>query len=187
MDVSYCLVTAVAQSEMYIVDDFKAGGTKVTALPTHHTLYFENIYSENQDHRTQKVLQKADPFTTEQLGNVEAEIFHLGPLLADDMSLEFIRHLSQKGRISLDVQGYLREVQGQDVIAIDWPEKQEALAYVDIFKANESELEVLTGTADIQSGAKILAGWGVKEVVITLGSMGSVIYTDGGVLQHTGL
>jgi sugar/nucleoside kinase (ribokinase family) len=179
MDVNYGLVTAVAQSEMYIVQDLKADGTQVTALPTHHTLYFENFYSENQDHRTQRVLQKADHFEVEELLNVEAHIFHLGPLLADDMSLEFIRQLSQKGRISLDVQGYLREVQRHDVVAIDWPAKQEALACVDICKANESELEVLTGTTDIHSGAKILAGWGVKEVVITLGSMGSVIYTNG--------
>ena len=30
----------------------------------------------------------------------------------------------------------------------------------------------------IHEGAKVLAEWGVKEVVVTLGSMGSVIYAD---------
>ncbi|MBC7422717.1 MAG: ribokinase, partial [Ferruginibacter sp.] len=44
--------------------------------------------------------------------------------------------------------------------------------------ANEAEMEVLTGHTDIQLGAKMLSGWGVKEVVITLGSLGSVIYAD---------
>ena len=54
-----------------------------------------------------------------------------------------------------------------------------ASEYVDILKVNEQELEVLTGIADIREGAKILAAWGVKEVVVTLGSVGSVIYTGG--------
>ena len=39
-------------------------------------------------------------------------------------------------------------------------------------------MEVLTGITDIQQGCKILSEWGVKEVVITLGSKGSVIYED---------
>jgi sugar/nucleoside kinase (ribokinase family) len=64
-------------------------------------------------------------------------------------------------------------------VAIDWADKREALQYIDILKANEHETEVLTGSKDIREGARILADWGVKEVVLTLGSMGSVIYTGG--------
>ena len=180
MDVSYKLVTSLGQTEMAVVDELRAGGTDVTAFTSTHSVYFENSYSGiNQDHRTQRVLQKADAFTIEQLQDVEAEIFHLGPLLADDLSLEVIKYLAHKGKISLDAQGYLREVRNYEVYAIDWPQKQEALQYVSILKANEYELEVLTGETDIKAGALILAGWGVKEVVITLGSMGSVIYADG--------
>ena len=39
-------------------------------------------------------------------------------------------------------------------------------------------MTVLTGQSDIRKGAKTLAGWGVGEVIVTLGSMGSVIYSD---------
>ncbi len=178
-DVHYTLVTALARQEMSFVTDLRAKGIEVNALAGTHTVYFENSYPENQDHRTQRVLQKADPFTIEQLSNIQARIFHLGPLLAGDMSVELISALAGRGMISLDVQGFLREVRDENVYAVDWAAKNEALSYISILKANESEMEVLTGHTDVQTGAKILSGWGVKEVVITLGSLGSVIYKAG--------
>jgi len=179
MGVKYTLVTALAEKESYIVSDLRAKGIEIKLLPSAHTVYFENIYTKDQDHRVQKVTQKADPFTVEQLLGVEARIFHLGPLLADDMPVELIRTLSQRGMVSLDVQGYLRKVQNTDVCPIEWPAKKEALRYVSILKANESEMLVLTGNEDVRESARILHDWGVKEVVITLGSRGSVIYKEG--------
>jgi len=176
MNVKYTLVTALAESEMHVVEELRAKGIEVNVLPSEHTVYFENIYSENQDHRTQRVLQKADPFTVEQLLNINARIFHLGPLLADDIPVELIRALAAKGKVSLDVQGYLRKVENKQVIPIDWQAKKEGLQYIQTLKANESEMEVLTGIKDVRKGAQVLYDWGVKEVVITLGSMGSVIY-----------
>lgn len=178
MDVNYILVTALGMKEMDIVSDLRAKGIEVNVLPSVSTVYFENIYTMNQDHRIQRVLQKADPFTAEQLLPVDAKIFHLGPLLADDIPLDLIRALSGRGLVSLDVQGYLRKVENKDVCAIDWPAKKEALQYVDILKANEWEMLVLTGNKDVRQSARTLADWGVKEVVITLGSRGSVIYKD---------
>jgi sugar/nucleoside kinase (ribokinase family) len=176
MEVDYTLVTALAAEQMSSVSALRAKGIDVNVLPSMHTVYFENIYSENMDHRTQRVLQTADPFTVEQLVDIQARIFHLGPLLADDIPVELIRDLSHRGIVSLDVQGYLRKVENKNVLAIDWADKREALQYIDILKANEYEMEVLTGTSDVREGAKILYDWGVKEVLITLGSQGSVIY-----------
>lgn len=178
-DVRYTLVTALARQEMSFVTDLRAKGIEVNALVSTHTVYFENSYPENQDHRTQRVLQKADPFTIEQLSNIQARVYHLGPLLAGDMSVELISALAGRGMISLDVQGFLREVRDENVYAVDWAAKNEALSYISILKANESEMEVLTGHTDVRTGAKILSDWGVKEVVITLGSLGSVIYKAG--------
>lgn len=40
-------------------------------------------------------------------------------------------------------------------------------------------MEVLTGQTDIKQAAQQLAEWGVKEVLITLGSLGSIIYAEG--------
>lgn len=176
-DIRYKLVTALAPGDMPSVYDLQSKGIDVTVFPSAHTVFFENIYSENQDNRTQRVIRQADPFSASQLANISADVFHLGPLLAGDIPIDVIRALSEKGKVSIDAQGYLREVRGQKVFAIDWPEKKEALRYVHTLKVNESEMAVLTGGNDVHKSAKILADWGVKEVVITLGSMGSVIYS----------
>jgi sugar/nucleoside kinase (ribokinase family) len=175
-DIDFTLVTAIAESEMAVADDLRSKGIDVKVLPSKHSVYFENIYGENQDNRTQRVLAKADPFTVNQLEDTEAGIFHLGTLLADDFSLEVVKYLSEKGLVSVDSQGYLREVREQNVYAIDWAGKEEALQYIHFLKANEHEMEVLTGYSDVISAAKQLYAWGVKEVLITLGSLGSVIY-----------
>lgn len=174
----YKLVTALAASELQAVEDIRAKGIEVKVIPSRKTVYFENVYGENQNNRTQRVLAKADPFTVEGLQEVEANIFHLGSLLSDDFSLEVIRYLSTKGRLSVDAQGYLREVRGEKVYPIDWQDKKEALQYIDILKVNEHEMEVLTGYNVPELAALRLAEWGVKEVLITLGSLGSLIYAE---------
>ena len=115
----------------------------------------------------------------EQLKNITAHIFHLGSLLADDFSLDVVKYLSTKGILAVDAQGYLREVRGEKVYPVDWTEKVEALKYIDILKVNEHEMEVLTGQGEVRQAALQLAEWGVKEVLVTLGSLGSVIYAEG--------
>jgi sugar/nucleoside kinase (ribokinase family) len=179
LDIGYRLVTALAEADMPSVDELRSKGIRVISLPSEQTVFFENKYSEDQDKRTQRVLGQADPFSVSQLTGIGADVFHLGPLLAGDIPPELIRSLAKKGKVSLDAQGYLREVKGTRVHATDWPDKEEALRYVHTLKVNESEMAVLTGQKDVREGARILAGWGVKEVVITLGSMGSVIYSAG--------
>jgi sugar/nucleoside kinase (ribokinase family) len=173
------LVTALAQSEVAAVEEIRAKGIEVKLLPSRHSVYFENKYGENSDNRTQRVLAKADPFRVADLEDVVAQYYHLGTLLSDDFSLDVIKYLSGKGVLSVDAQGYLREVRGENVYAVDWADKVEALKYIDILKVNEHEMEVLTGCTDPREAAVSLARSGVKEVLLTLGSMGSLIYAEG--------
>lgn len=179
LDVRFTLVTATGAEEQPIINDLKNKGISVNHISSAHTVYFENIYSENQNHRTQRVTQKADPFSLSCVESIAAKIFHLGPLLSDDIPIDIIRQLAQKAIVSLDAQGYLREVRDEQVFYADWAQKKEALPYVHILKANEFEMEALTGCTDVYQGARALADFGVKEVVITLGDQGSVIYVDG--------
>lgn len=175
----FLLVTSLAESEMAAVDDIRGKGVAVKVLPSRNSVYFENIYGENQNNRKQRVLAKADPFTVEGLKDVDARIYHLGSLLADDFPLELVKYLSTKGVLSVDAQGYLREVRGDKVYPVDWADKREALKYITVLKVNEHESEVLTGEKDPYTAARILADWGVKEVLLTLGSNGSLIYAGG--------
>lgn len=178
-NVSFQLVTKLGESEMQSVEDMRKAGIDVQVYPSRHTVYFENKYGENQNDRTQRVLERADPFTIDEMQEVDAGVYHLGSLLSDDFSIDVVKYLSTKGRISIDAQGYLREVRGEKVYPIDWTEKREILAHTDIIKVNEHEMEVITGFTDPRAAALRLAEWGVKEVCVTLGSEGSIILADG--------
>ena len=96
---------------------------------------------------------------------------------------DLIRYLSTKGLVSLDVQGVLRRVENTNVLACDWEEKEACLKYVDILKVNEHEMHVLTGETEVLAAARRLEGWGVREVVITEGSLGSFIYAEGKLVE----
>ena len=178
-NVSFQLVTKLGEGEMKSVEDMRQAGIDVQVYPSSHTVYFENKYGDNQNDRTQRVLERADPFAVDEMREVNAGVYHLGSLLSDDFSTEVVKYLSTKGRISIDAQGYLREVRGEKVYPIDWAEKLEILAHTDIIKVNEHEMEVITGFTDPRAAAKCLAEWGVKEVCVTLGSEGSIILAEG--------
>ncbi len=176
--VSYQLVTKVGQGQMGEVEKMRRDGVDTICYPSRHTVYFENKYGEDSNSRTQRVLAKADPFTVEEMRPLEARIFHLGTLLADDFSPEVVKYLATKGLVSIDVQGYLREVVGENVRATTWKHQEEILAVTSILKLNEHEMEVVTNSTDPRTVAQKLAAQGVREVVVTLGSYGSLIYAD---------
>ncbi|GAB4052395.1 PfkB family carbohydrate kinase [Spirosoma litoris] len=178
-DIEYKLITALAQQDYHIVDGLQAEGVDVDILPSKHTVYFQNSYSDDQNHREQQVLQKAAPFRLSKMPTIDAKLFHLGPLLADDIPINVIEDLSKRGIVSLDIQGYLRRVRNKRVVYQDWIHKKYILPYISILKANEFEMEVVTGQKNAWDGAMYLADLGVREVIITLGSEGSLIYTEG--------
>lgn len=176
--VAYQLVTKVGQGQMHEVERLRQAGVDTICYPSRHTVYFENRYGIDSNNRTQRVLAKADPFTLEEVRPLEARVFHLGTLLADDFPPEVVEHLAGKGLVSIDVQGYLREVVADKVRATVWNDQQRILAATSIIKLNEHEMEVVAGSSDPHVVARTLAAQGVKEVVITLGSYGSMIYAD---------
>ena len=177
-DVTFSLVTAMDPTEKEPVEKMLKAGIDVSMNASRNTVFFENIYGENQNERKQRVLAKADPFTIQQLEHVDAKVFHLGSLLADDFPTEVVEYLSSKGRVSIDVQGYLREVRDEKVYPIDWKEKLKVLKHTYYLTVNETEMETITGLKDAHEAAKLIHAWGVTEVIITLGSEGSLVYVD---------
>lgn len=176
-DVSFGVITATGDDLEHEVEKLRQAGIDITNFNSPASVYFENSYGRNMNNRRQRVMSKASPFTIEKLSQAEAEVFHLGTLLQDDFSPEVVEYLASKGRVCVDVQGYLREVRGQRVYAVDWPDKLRVLKHTDILKVNEHEIDVLTdGERDLQRAARLIAKWGVREVLVTLGSYGSIIY-----------
>ena len=178
--ISYQIVTAIAQKDSEVIEKMRADGIEVMNFGSKETVFFENIYGANKNERTQRVMAKSNPFTAAQMEGLQpARIYHLGTLLSDDFSPEAVAELAKKGKISIDIQGYLREVRDQYVYPCDWKEKKEVLAMTDILKLNEYEMEAATGQKDPRQVARTIASWGVREVVLTFGSYGSLIYAGG--------
>ncbi len=178
-EVSFQLVTKVGEESMPEIEKMRDAGIDVLCFPSRHSVYFENKYGADTNRRTQRVLAKADPFTLKEVESLEAKVFHLGSLLADDFPVEVVEALSSKGLISIDVQGYLRNVQGESVHACQWKGKEKVLAMTDILKLNEYEMQVITDSNDPHTVARKLSDLGVREVVLTFGNYGSLIYSNG--------
>lgn len=173
------LITTIGDEDHGLVDAMRATGIDVHSLPSRHTVAFENRYGADQNDREQWVRHKSSPFRLEHMPTVTAKFVHLGPLLDDDIPLSLLKTLAQTSRVSLDVQGYLRTVQHHKVVHRDWAAKKEVLPLVHILKANEMEMRLVTGQDKPREGARYLADLGVEEVVITLGSQGSLVYSEG--------
>ena len=175
---SFHLVTSVSKEVMPEVEKLRQAGIQVTAYESETNVFFENAYGKNMDNRTQRVLAKSEPFTIEQLKDAEAKVFHLGTLLADDFAPDVVEYLSAKGDVSIDVQGYMRYVEGEQVKSTEWGDKRRLLKHTAILKVNEFEYQSLTGLTDPHEAAEQIHDWGVREVIVTLGGGGSLIFAD---------
>ena len=178
-NVKYKLIASLAEKDLKAVEDIRNLGIEVEVVNSKETVFFENIYGNNQNNRKQRVNALADPFTVEDVKEVQAKYICLGSLLPDDFPLEVVKYLSNKGAVVMDAQGYLRNVKDGKVFPCDWNNKFEFFKYIDILKVNEYEVEVLTGKKDLHQAASQLAEWGIKEVLLTLGSFGSIVLVDG--------
>ncbi|SFG64190.1 PfkB family carbohydrate kinase [Prevotella sp. KH2C16] len=177
--VSFELVTKVGDDALGEVGKMRKAGIEVVASHSRKTVCFENKYGENANHRTQRVLAEADGFTLEEVRPLEARVFHLGPLLKGDFPTEVVRTLKAKALVSIDIQGYLREVREKKVVAAEWKEKEAVLRLTDIVKLNQYEMATVSLLTDPRSVARELAGYGIREVLLTFGSEGSLILKDG--------
>ena len=165
----------------HLLEELNSRGITVFWKESPETTQFENSYQRDRlDSRQQRVQAVASPFTPSDLGQIQARIFHLGALTNQEMSLEFLQTVyATPALISLDGQGFLRQVINQTVQATDWAEKIPGLSGVDILKVDIQEAQLLSGKPAIEPAAIALSQWGVREVLITAGSQGSWVYQSG--------
>lgn len=176
------VVTKVALNDRAsLLSEFEDRGIAVFCQESEVTHTFENSYTkDNPDGRCQKVTAVASPFRTFEMEPISAAYFHLGPLTKHDLSIELLRRLAESGStISADVQGFVRNVVGGKVESCDWEEKSEGLSLINVLKASQSEARILSGEDDLEAAAIRLAGYGPKQIIVTLGSQGSLIYAGG--------
>jgi sugar/nucleoside kinase (ribokinase family) len=156
---------------------------QVVGLPLVHTKAPRTIefgIENDGDRRRLVIAEPGDPFTPadvrDWLGSalVGHDWVHAGALTRADFPAETLAALRRGRRLSLDGQGLVRSA-GKGEVVLDADHDPEVLRHVDLLKLSEEETEAL----GIETDERSLASLGVKEIVVTLGKAGVVVYADG--------
>jgi sugar/nucleoside kinase (ribokinase family) len=133
-------------------------------------------FSYESERRTMTVEAIADPWTPDQLVGPLKDVrwVHVAPLARSDFPAETLAALARGRRVSLDGQGLVRPAR-IGPLTLDADYDTALLRSVSILKISEEEAELLVDGYD----ERALARLGVREVVVTLGSQGCIVFADG--------
>jgi sugar/nucleoside kinase (ribokinase family) len=162
-------VTRLSREDLKVVEALEALGVDVFPEITPSSTRLRLEYpGANPDERRIYVEATAGSFTTTQVAGIEAAAAVIGASFRGEVGLDVVRCLKQKGsRIALDVQGFVRIVRDGCLIADTWPEEKDILACLQMLKADAVEAEIITGSGDLHTAARMLHELGPEEVVLT--------------------
>jgi sugar/nucleoside kinase (ribokinase family) len=127
--------------------------------------------------RTMTVDAVGEPWTTDEPQGMllrRVEWLHVAPLLRSDFDAAALERLGAGRRLLLDAQGLVR-VPEVGPLKLDANYDPDVLRHVSILKVSEEEAHVLVGDASPEALAELV----VPEIVLTLGSAGSVVIVRG--------
>ena len=120
----------------------------------------------------------AGAFAPEELPDVKARIYVVASIIAGEVELPLLKELARRGPVAIDVQGFVRVREGDDLVFRPWSDMEEGLAHVTYLKTDRAEAELLTGESDLRVAARRLAEFGPSEIVITESS-GVTVFAGG--------
>jgi sugar/nucleoside kinase (ribokinase family) len=127
------------------------------------------------DRRSMVVDEVGPAWSVADLRGLErADWVHVGALARSDFPAETLAALARDRHVSFDGQGLVRPAR-TGPLQLDGDYDPEVLRHVNVLKLAEEEAHVLVGEPD--EGA--LQSLAVPEVVVTLGSRGSLVLADG--------
>ncbi len=181
------VVTNLAREDWHVVEELQQMGVTVLARASEHSTCLRLIYpSLNLDERTIELASQADPFTVDQIQDLQARAFIVGASLRGEVPTEVVAALAAKGTwIALDVQGFLRIAQDGTLTSDGWQDRASVLKHATILKTDAVEAKLLTGEDDRRLAAHKLATYGPREVLLTH-SGGVMVYHQGD-LGHDGV
>lgn len=168
---SVAAVTRLAEKDSERLSEFTIPKEDIYAVWCENSTTMKNVYlTPDKERRNSSCLSVGTPFELSDIPNeISADIYHFAGLVYGDFPNEMIKECAKKGKIAVDVQTCLRHVNTKtgEMYFEDWADKKEMLPYIDFLKTDAAEAEIMSGTADRYEAAKILYGWGAKEVLIT--------------------
>lgn len=161
--------TKLSPVDANVEERFAGSGADVYWKPSAQTCSIRNQYfTADKEKRACTSMGVCDPFTFEELPDVDAAIYHFAGLVYGDFDGTLFAETAKHGKVAVDVQCLLRHVQPDKTMAFyDWAEKKKYLPCIDYLKTDAAEAEILTGLTNRVEAAKLLHSWGAKEVLIT--------------------
>lgn len=179
LGVRVAVVTRLHPDDFSLLEDLEREGVQVFATPAPETSGIANFYdSADMERRVCKPLGFAGPFRPEEVPDLPAQIYAVVSIIAGEVDLPLLKSLARRGPVALDVQGFVRVREGDDLVFRPWPEMEEGLSHVTYLKVDRAEAELLTGQIDLQEAARELARHGPREVVLTQ-SAGVTVFASG--------
>jgi sugar/nucleoside kinase (ribokinase family) len=155
-----------------LVPPLAALGIPITVVDAERTASFGLEY-DGEVRRTE-MLAVGDPWRPTDVERVSEEWVHVAPLAKSDFPAETLAALASGRRVSYDGQGLVRAAEVGPV-HLDPDYDPGVLRHVSFLKLAEEEADAILPEVTEKS----VFALGVEEVVVTLGSRGSVVYTDG--------
>jgi len=164
-------LTKVAKQDEERLSAFTLPKEDIYCITSNRSTDMMNQYlTPEKERRISACTSKGDPFTIEDMPEgLSADIYHFAGLIFGDFDNDMMKALSKKGAIAVDVQACLRNRNDADgsLFFKDWAHKEEMLPYITYLKTDAAEAEIMTGLTDRKEAAKMLFGWGAKEIMIT--------------------
>jgi sugar/nucleoside kinase (ribokinase family) len=175
------VVTRLAAEDRRVVAALEAAGIDVYAENTPSSTLMRLEYpTANPDERILRVAATAGSITEDQVRDLDARAFVISPSIRGEVPVDVIRTIRETGAlIGADAQGFVRVRDADGSLHHrEWPERDQVLSLVDVFKADVVEAEFLAGESGLERAATMLAALGPREVVITHKD-GLLILADG--------
>ena len=157
-----------AKEDAEVPAAFRQAAEDMAILPTPATTLMRNQYfTADRERRKAECAAQSSPVLPEEVPDVPCRLTHLAGLLYGDFPNALIEFLKAKGKLTADIQGFLRHNENGSLVFHDWADKRKYLPYFDILKTDAAEAEILTGLSDRAAAARQLIDWGVPEVLIS--------------------
>ena len=177
MGLKTLVITRLAAEEMGVVAAARRRGVDVQAIETPCSTLLSLVYpGDNPDERTIYLTSSAGPFTEQDVAGAcgHCGVICIAASLRGEVPLAVVQCLVRSGgRLSLDLQGYLRVDRAGILVNEAWPEAAEYLRLATYLKADIVEAAALTGETDPVHAAQALAGFGPSEIIVTSARRGN--------------
>jgi sugar/nucleoside kinase (ribokinase family) len=171
------VVTNLADRDSALADLLSSAGISVQHGNSDATTEFVNHVSG--DERRQELLSCAASISKTQLGQITADHVHLGPLHPLDIEPPALMSLQDVERVSIDIQGYTRKIEGVDVRAGVSGHLRHALDVAEIVKASREETEAVVDFFGEELGA-LMEECGIEQWLTTDGANGGWLLCSSG-------